>query len=1010
MAGPRPPGRPSRNPTDREPGRGLRAATAGLGLWRRLVRAEPVLVGGAAVVALLAAILLAGGARLLHRVSGEDLRQATSGGQPEQRSVRLEIEDRIGPGPSDDPLDVVQGRGRRFVEEEVPPELARVLGPSQLVIDSPPFRVGSFPDQDDGPFTLSFSFRHQQGIEDHLTLVEGSLPTDRDPVTLLLGPDCPDDPLAVAGFEFRPDRDCRAVDVPVHQVAVTARTADDLLVGVGQRVFLRPDLADSHWDFVFGDLLRERLVLEISGIVELTDPEDPFWYGDPSLHRARITETADFRIVDGAGIIAPDRYRDLFRDIAGVHFDYTWRYPVEPDGIGPDEARTLLAELDKLSTPDGRIVTLLPDVLRGHLAQRALTVALLSTAFAGVVVVAGAAVWVLTSLAVRRQEHTWRLVLERGIARNRLAAIGLVHGLAVAGPAVLGGLAAAWLLVPDSPLGPDVTALGVLGLGVVGASVGAIATAVASRAGPGGRVVVDDGGGIGSARRAVRDGLLVTLAAGAAILVARRSGGTTLDAAGDLDLLLTLAPAVLGAGVAVLTLRLAGPLFRGLAAAGGRARGIVAFLGLRRLDATGRAARSSMVVVLLTTGLAGFSSAVRASVAEGQQAQAWQLVGADVEVRSTAAPGTALAPAVVEGAARLGTVAAQGAEFPAAPRGPVDGDDGRPTDRAPVDVVAIEGEPLGRLLGSAPVEASVRPALAVLATGPAPGRDGVLVAVGAGTWPGGTPEVGDRWRVRLDGRPVDVVVGAVVDRFPGLDPQRPTLLVDLDRLREVRPAPLAPTVIWIGGAAGYPTGDDGSTGDSESADDDGSTGDVAGEASSEVPDGLEGATIRWRADVLAAATGGPLTSWVTRGLRVLTWFAIVVALVAAVAGLGITGPARRRDLGLLTTLGVRDRQATAITAIEQLAPVAVAAGAGAGLAVCLVLLVGPALDPAAFVGGTGPTGSGPVVVPVSVRVDWPGLAGLVVVVPAIVAGATAVVVAFDRRRAPATIVDDGEDR
>ena len=254
---------------------------------------------------------------------------------------------------------------------------------------------------------------------------------------------------------------------------MTAQTAEDLLVELGQRVVLRPDLGHRSWAFIFGEELDKRVIVEVAGIIELTDVEDGYWFGDPSLHRPRIDETADFRMVFATGLFRPESYRELLRGFRGVHYDYRYWYPVESDRVEIADARTLLAAFDQLGTPEGRVVTLVPDVIGRHLAQRALTVALLSTAFAGVVVVAAVAVWVLTTLTVRRQEHTWRLVLERGVGRSRVVALGAVHGLVVAGPAALLAAVIAVALVDAAPLRPVVVVVAVLAVAVVAATVGA---------------------------------------------------------------------------------------------------------------------------------------------------------------------------------------------------------------------------------------------------------------------------------------------------------------------------------------------------------------------------------------------------------------------------------------------------------------------------------------------------------------------------------------------------------
>ena len=652
-----------RTGTPRGPRSTGRATLAVLGLWFRMVRAEPLLALGAAVVVALAAVLLAGGARLLGQVSTDDLRRATDEGLAEDRTVSHEVDTRIGAGPTGDRFALVDRRGQAF-RDRLAPEVEAVLGPRQFVVESAPFRVSSFPDQDDGPFVLSFRFRHHQDVADQVRLVDGALPGAADPIPLLLGTDCPVDPTAVDRFERDRSRDCREVAVPVHQVALTAQMADDLLVDVGQRVILRPDAVHSDWRFVFGQSLEARIVLEVSGIIELTDQLDDYWYGDPSLHRARVFENADLRLVDGAGLIDPDSYARLLRDTLGPPYHYTWRFPVVAERLETDDVGPLLTEADRIESPDGRVVTQLPGLLIDHLAQRTQTVSLLSTVFAGVVALAGAAVWVLTELAMDRQRASWRLALERGAGRDRLLAASAFHGLAVAVPAAVVGWAVTVAVLPEVPAGIGAGPVVVLAIGTAGATVGAAAVAVGRRTGAGGRVAVDRVERT-RARRLVGDGLVVALAVGAAFLVERRADGGRTEVDGDLDRLLAVTPVVTAMAVAVLTLRLLGPLLTLASAGPQRARGAVAFLGLRRLVDGRRSARSSVLVTVVAIGLAGFGASLATSMARAQEAQRWQAIGAEAELRSAIRAGMTIDRELVEQAGELGPMAV-GAEFPAA--------------------------------------------------------------------------------------------------------------------------------------------------------------------------------------------------------------------------------------------------------------------------------------------------------------------------------------------------------
>ncbi|MEM9561791.1 MAG: FtsX-like permease family protein [Actinomycetota bacterium] len=969
----------------------LRSGATAVRLLTRLARAEPLLVFGIAVVVAAGTFLLTGADRLLHSVSSDDVRRSVADGLPIERTIVQELGSRIGAGPDDDPFRQIDERGQRFLDDDVPPSVAAILGPRQFVVDSPPYRVGSFPDEDDGPFVLSFRFRAQQGIEDELTLVDGSLPEARDPVTILLGTDCPTDRLAVDGFDFSPDVDCRATDVPVHQTAVTAQTAEDLLLDIGDRVVLRPDAIDPAWAFAFDQLLDERLVLEISGIVELTDAGSEVWYGDTALHRPNVTENADVRIVDATGLLAPDSYRRLLRSALEVRYDYAWRHPVLADEIGADSAEALLADLDTMETLDGEIVTRLPAVLAAHLEQRRLTVALLSVAFAGAALVAAASVWVLAGLTLTRQADTWRLMLERGVGRGTVIVAAAVVAVAAVGVAAAIGVAAGVLVVSNAPAGRGVPVSVGLAVVVAAAVVAATGSAVAAGSGPAGRVVAGRPRLL-RVRRVVRDLTLVTLAGGAAFLVGRRERSGGLDDAGDLDLLLSATPILVGGGFVVLALRILPPLTRLLAATAAGRRGAVGFLGFRLLTADGRAARSSMVVLVLAVGLAGLAGSVRTSVASARLDQGWLAVGGDVEVRSQA-DGAALAPDVVALAPTLADRFALVAEYPATAvvdLGPA-GADTAGGERRRLDVVAIDGVAVGEVLAGAPDDPTRAEVLDTI-TRPPPDTGGTgpaapVAAVAVGPWPA-RPAVGDRLLVSLDGTDIEVEVRRLADRFPGIRLDRPTVLVDLDRVGQTRSTPLPPTAVRLAG----PRVDDDAVLDQVVA---------AG----------PGSRLRSRLALVASSERDPLAVWSLRGLTTLGGYGLALALVAAAAGVGLTGPARRRELGLLTTIGLRRRQAGALTAIEQVTPTVLATLAGTALAAVLTLVLRPAVDLAPF---ASPDAAivGPLVpgrLPVELTIDRRTLA-VVATVVVVAAALTAMAAArLDRLAERRTIVATGGD-
>lgn len=907
----------------------------GLGLWWRVVRTRPAVAVAIFAVGWVAAVLLTSGARLLDRVSTDDLVTAIESAEPRARTIQYVSDGRIGVGSRAEPLAPIAEQGQEIFDDEFPLPVKEIISDQQFVIESPPFRLSSFPDQDDGPFTRSLRFRFQSELDDHLRVVDGRAPGGREQRRVLLGDDCPPDMSAVDEFlaasETEPPpepTDCQVVNVPVYEVAMTARTAADLLIEVGDTVVLRPEVAHPRWAFVRAQFLGQVMLVELVGIIELTDPSDRYWFGDDSLHRPRIVENPDFRLIFASAVTTPADYRPLVRDVQDVHFDFAWRFDVDPERIEQTEAADLEVAIDKLGSNDYRVVTQLPEIIDQHLMERTLAVGLMSTAFAGVLVVSAAAAFVLASLAADRQHHSMRLLLDRGIGRPGLRWTGLWHGVIVAVPAVLAAFATAWWLVDEGRWSRPLVAGALVAVAVTG-SVAVAVWLAAERAAKGtvsgprsvprsGTVadLVADEAQLAAVRRLVRDAALVIAAAGAVVLVRRRS---QFDLVGDeLDLLLAAAPPVIALAVGVLSIRLLSPLSRLLAGLGRRLRGVVLFVGFRRIVLGGRAAHSAVVIVVLAVGLAGFAMTTRAAVAEAQRLNGWQVVGADLTLRGPGPDAVVPATAVEEARSTAeSTVAAFQQPLTSV---------SVPADLPPVELLAVEVDGYRAMLAGSPFDASL---LDPLDNGQ-PTPEGAVPAVVSRTWgPAQRPAVGDRIELVVDTTRVPVEVAAVVDSIPATPVDGPAVMIDLETLRELGPSGFAPTtVLFVDVAPGAAPGSGAGFG--------------------------PGVRIADRFQHGADLAADPFVRWADIGLWLLSAFAVGLAALAVISTLAISAPARKRDLGLLATMGLGTRQAAMVTAIEQLVPILVAAVAGAGVAAGLVRLIVPALNLTAFAGGPLP--------------------------------------------------------
>ncbi len=925
--------------------------TAGLRLWRRVVRTRPAIALAMFVVTFVAAVLVTSGARLLDRVSSDDLMVALDSAEPRAANIQYVSDGRIGVGSEEEPLLQIADRGDAIFDDELPESIREIISDQQFVIESPPFRVSSFPDQDEGPFTRTLRFRFQSELDEHLAVVEGRAPAGRELRSVLLGSGCPPDMSAVADFEPADDVDCRVTDVPVYEVAATARTLEDLMVNVGDTVVLRPELTHLRWAFIRAELLDRVILVDIVGELELTDPSDDYWFGDDSLHRPRVAENPDFRLIFASAVTPDVDYRPMVRDIQDVHFDFAWRYRVDPERIDQTEAADLAAEIGKLGSDEDQVVTLIPEIVAQHLGERALAVGLMSTSFAGVLVVAAAAAFVLASLSADRQHHSIRLLLDRGVGRGGLRWTGLWHGLVVALPAVVLALVVAGWLIDEGRWSRPFVAGAVLTVAVVGAVAAAVWLATNRAAGQ----LVESL--IASARRVVRDAALLILAVGAVVLVRRRAE-FDIAAESDLDLLLAVAPPLVGLAAGVVTIRLMAPLFGGLAALGRRLRGMVPFVGFRRLINQGRAARSAVAIVVLAVGMAGFATTTTAAVDEAQMVNGWQLVGADLALRGQTLDAPVPPPVVELASARSSTVVA-GFQQPST--GVI-----APAGLPAVELMAVDTGGYRSLLAESPLESTVVDLLidADEPAGDEPDGD-VIPAVVSGSWtPADRPGRGDRIDLQMGTTRIPLEVVGVVGELPASPAGRPGVLVDLERLRAAGPPSLAPsTVLFV------------------STDDD---PEATAALRAEVAELDSTVRIADRFEHLDTLAADPFVRWTDVGMRLLTGFAVALAVLSVVSALAISAPTRQRDLGLLTTMGLGSRQAALVTTIEQLVPIVVAVLAGAAVAAALVRLIVPALNLTAFSGGP---------LPVEVGLVDSGTAVVALIAPAVaVVGAVFVAV------------------
>ncbi|WP_454048619.1 FtsX-like permease family protein [Cellulomonas sp. Marseille-Q8402] len=681
--------------------------------------------------------------------------------------------------------------------------------------------------------------------------------------------------------------------------------------------------------------------LRVSGLFRPVDPEAAHWRDVDDLLRPRVATVGPATSTRVAALLSDASLATalVFLDPGGVQ--RTVRLAFDPGAVGVAEADRVLAELPAAQASPAQIGwgaagaalhSSAAGVLRGALADLAAARAASAALVAGAVAV-GALLLVLTSgLLARRRAAELATRRTRGASSPGTAVELGVEALVVVAAGTGAGLLLAGAVVPGPvPLG---TVLVVGTAAVLALVVAALRTAHPRTGGadPGG---ARPRGGVRDVRgrRLAAELTLLALAGAAAVTLgaapgtvpAGRGRGGAAPAASP-DLLAAATPVLLAAAGAVLVARALPALLRRLGPAASRSRRAVPVLAVARARSDGLAALP-LLTVATAAALVVVGASSAAAVRHGQDAAAWRAVGGDVRVQGDAD-------------ARLTTSAADWAAAPGV--------------TVAVAVRVAEDVPARTADGSVRLDvvAGDPDALAALAAATPPDtRAGAAAAAGA--VPAG--EVQLRW----DGqdRTVHAIAGlAVPAPATGRAEGRAVVAVDVEELGGADAVP--PTTVWLVGPGAA---------DAVRAAPPGGEADVVDRAT--VLAGL-------RADVLPRALVGAAVA----SVALLLALVVLAVLVTAATG----GPARRRALDVLRTVGLTDREARWVAAGEVLpgALLATAAGAALGCAVALVVL-GP-------LGLAGDAGAG------TALVAWPAVA--LPVLAGALAGAAVLQVEHARRR------------
>jgi putative ABC transport system permease protein len=902
----------------------IRRLSVGPKLTLRQLRADSPVIVWLLVVVFTTSLFLSATPRFFSEISDDGLSHAVREAAPINRNVSVSRVSKIAAG-SDDAFSAVARGGDRFREGELPESVQSIIMDETYVVDSPRFVVSGLPGEPNWPFTAFMRMRYQEDVSDHVRLVAGVLPEPQDPVPIVLA------------------EDAEPVLLPLYQVAVTDETLAAMEITLGDRLLMTPDRADRAYRELPFAALDYFLVLEISGIVEPIDPEEPYWYDDFQLHRPQVYENPDFVLMFPTGLMSPADYRRMLADNGGALWRYSWRYFVDPELMDSRTVGQLAGDIfnlelnfhsiDIASVGEDSVTTGLSRLIGRFLDQRRSTVAMLSLVSIGLFAVALSVIAVLAALVTARQADSMFLLRSRGASRRQLTLSRLSVGLLLSVPAAGLGLMSASLLIE--------------GRSNMLATRAAVAVAIAATTlivAAGLPVIRKDLGALHrgeltgplSLRRKVAEAGIVAVAIVAIVLLRRRGlgiAGTRNDV--GFDPLLAAAPALLALAVGIVTLRLYVYPVRLFSWLSAKRRDLVAFVGFRRILQQPPAARMPLVVILLAAAVAVFAGTVRLSIDHGQRESTWQEVGADYRIAGAAA--TTQLPQLLDVAA-IDSIEASafGLRLDSIARDVIEA-------RDPVEFLGLEPAAYNEVTTGTRAAADLPEAVtrtqsgADIGTGANP-----IPAVVSREWAEfRSLATGDTFVLDFGRIEATFTVAETRDRFPGLPVDRAFVVANVDSIQAVSGVTLRPTVLYL-------------------------------RAPESAFDEIDAATRSARGSVLAARgrlydliDGAPLVAGVGRGFRLAFWLTTFFAVVAAVAAFALTSKSRLRDLAYLRTLGLSSRQAVGVTIVEQLPPVLIAAAVGSALGVGMAVLFEPGIDLTAF---TGPG------LEAGLRIDMTGIA------------------------------------
>jgi putative ABC transport system permease protein len=529
-------------------------------------------------------------------------------------------------------------------------------------------------------------------------------------------------------------------------------------------------------------------------------------------------------------------------------------------------------------------------------------------------------------LLVRRRRPSVVLARGRGASGRVLFVASLLESVLVTALASLAGFGLAVALEPGAKLEPSL--LGAIAIGIL-----SIVVLVAAAWPPIRQPLADLERSVRPVRRfdprrLVAELTVIALALVGAYVLRQRGAAT---ASVGLDPFLAAVPPLIGLAVGIATIRLYPPTISVAGWLADRRRDLVPALGIRAVARGGTSSLPALVMVL-AIAFAAFTGVVSASVDSAQRTASWLTVGADVRVEPGDDQGERL-PEVDFGAIP-GVEASAQAYVDRQARAPAG------TRAGTIVVHAIETAAYAQVVAGSPVEPRwPQPLLSAPGDGPIPAIVGSRLAgeeLGL--------RQGDTFQLTILGRQLEMQAVEVRPGLAGVTTGDSFVIVPYSWLREVAGQQVRPSVAWLRAPASVLP------------------------AIAEHPAAQAGQiAVASRYETYARLRDQPVIGAIGVAFSLAFAVSVVYAVLTILGAVVLSAGRRTRDLAILRTLGLNQRQATRLTLVEHLPPLLVALPVGIALGIGVAVAVAPAMNLGALSGSSGD---------IPLIVDWPVLAAV----------------------------------